>query len=60
MLATVSLARLDRVKGPKRQYVVTALSAADFEAIRRAVAKALNLTHIPFVPSGDLRDYPSG
>lgn len=50
MVATVSLARLDRVKGPKRQFVVPVLPASDFEAIRRAVAKALDLTHIPGVP----------
>ncbi len=60
MLATVSLARLDRVKGPKRQFVVPVLPAADFEAIRRAVAKALDLTHILGVPERDLQDYPSG
>ena len=50
MVATVSLARLDRVKGPKRQFVVPILPAADFAAIRRGVAKALDLTHIPSVP----------
>ncbi len=54
MVATVSLARLDRVKGPKRQYVVPVLPAADFEAIRRAVATALDLAHIQIVPLGDL------
>jgi uncharacterized protein YifN (PemK superfamily) len=46
MVATVSLARLDRVKGPGRQYVVPVLPTADFEAIRRAVANGLNLAHI--------------
>ena len=46
MVATVSLARLDRVKGPKRQYVVPVLPNADFEAIRQAVANALDLSHI--------------
>ncbi len=46
MVATVSLARLDRVKAPKRQYVVRMLPTSDFEAIRRAVAIALDLAHI--------------
>jgi len=46
MVATVSLARLDRVKGPGRQFVVPVLPTADFEAIRRAVANGLNLAHI--------------
>jgi uncharacterized protein YifN (PemK superfamily) len=46
MVATVSLARLDRVKSAKRQYVVPVLPVADFEAIRQAVANALNLAHI--------------
>ena len=50
MVATVSRSRLDRVKGPKRQYVVPALSAADFEAIRRAVAAGLDLTHLMIGP----------
>ena len=54
MVATVSLDRLDRVKGPRRQYVVPVLPAADFEAIRRAVAIALELAHIQRVPLGDL------
>lgn len=50
MVATVSLARLDRYKVARGTYVVPILAAADFEAIRRGVAKALNLTHIPIVP----------
>jgi uncharacterized protein YifN (PemK superfamily) len=54
MVATVSLARLDRVKAPKRQYVVPVLPASDFDAIRRAVATALDLAHITGVPLGDL------
>jgi uncharacterized protein YifN (PemK superfamily) len=54
MVATVSLARLDRVKGSNRQYDVPVLPVADFEAIRHAVANALNLTHIYAVPLGDL------
>ncbi len=43
MVATVSLSRLDRVKGPKRQYVVPILPAAEFDAIRLGVANALGL-----------------
>ncbi len=43
MVATVSLSRLDRVKGPKRRYSVPVLSAAEFEAIQRGVANALGL-----------------
>jgi uncharacterized protein YifN (PemK superfamily) len=54
MVATVSLSRLDRVKGPKRQYVVPTLPMEDFEAIRRGVAIALDLTHLEGVPLGDL------
>lgn len=50
MLATVSLARLDRYRMAKRQYIVPALPTADLEAIRRAVVIALNLTHIVAVP----------
>ncbi|HVY34087.1 MAG TPA: type II toxin-antitoxin system PemK/MazF family toxin [Caulobacteraceae bacterium] len=54
MLATVSLARLDRYKVSKRQYVVPAVADADFEAIRRAVVNALDLAYIHSVPLGDL------
>ena len=43
MIATVSLARLDRYKAAKRQYVVPTLLEADFEAIRQAVVSALGL-----------------
>ncbi len=46
MLTTVSLGRLDRYKVGRGQYSVPTLPVADFEAIRRAVAKALDLTHI--------------
>jgi uncharacterized protein YifN (PemK superfamily) len=46
MVATVSLARLDRYKVARGQYVVPVLPAADFEAIRRAVATGLDLAHI--------------
>jgi uncharacterized protein YifN (PemK superfamily) len=44
MVATVSLARLDRYKVGRGQYAVPALPAADFDAIRLGVAKALVLT----------------
>jgi uncharacterized protein YifN (PemK superfamily) len=50
MLATVSLTRLDRYKVGRGQYVVPTLSAGDFLAIRHAVARALDLTHIVIVP----------
>ncbi len=46
MVATVSLARLDRYSIGRGRYVVPTMAPADFEAIRRAVAKALDLTHI--------------
>lgn len=46
MLTTVSLGRLDRYKVGRGQFAVPMLPADDFEAIRRAVAKALDLTHI--------------
>ena len=58
MVATVSLARLDRVmrrdRGGKRTYVVPVLSDADLAAVRRAVASALDLAHIGPVPERDL------
>ena len=43
MVATVSLARLDRYKIGRGNYVVPTLPAADFDAIRLAVANALSL-----------------
>jgi uncharacterized protein YifN (PemK superfamily) len=46
MVTTVSLGRLDRYKVGQGQYAVPVLPAADFEAIRRAVANALDLNHI--------------
>jgi uncharacterized protein YifN (PemK superfamily) len=46
MVTTVSLGRLDRYKVGRGQYAVPVLPADDFEAIRRSVAKALDLTHI--------------
>lgn len=46
MVTTVSLGRLDRYKVGRGQYAVPMLPAEDFEAIRRAVANALDLTHI--------------
>lgn len=46
MVTTVSLGRLDRYKVGRGQYAVPMLPTVDFEAIRRAVAKALDLTHI--------------
>lgn len=46
MVTTVSLGRLDRYKVGRGQYAVPMLPAVDFNAIRRAVAKALDLTHI--------------
>ena len=54
MVATVSLSRLDRFRAAHRQYVVPSLAAADFEAIRRAVATALDLAYIFGVPERDL------
>ncbi len=46
MLTTVSLGRLDRYKVGRGQYAMPMVPADDFEAIRHAVAKALDLTHI--------------
>lgn len=54
MLSTVSLARLDRFKIGRGQYVVPTVPLEDFARIRRAVATALDLTHISDVPLGDL------
>ena len=50
MVATVSLARLDRYKVARGQFVVPILAPADFIAIRIGVANALNLAHISVVP----------
>jgi uncharacterized protein YifN (PemK superfamily) len=50
MVATVSLARLDRYKVARGQFMVPRLPPADFAAIRRAVASALDLTHMSSVP----------
>jgi uncharacterized protein YifN (PemK superfamily) len=44
MVATVSLARLDRFKISHRQYVAPFLPQADFDAICRAVLNALGLS----------------
>lgn len=46
MLTTVSLGRLDRYKVGRGQYAVPMLPGDEFAAILRAVAKALDLTHI--------------
>jgi uncharacterized protein YifN (PemK superfamily) len=43
MVATVSLARLDRYKVGKGQYAVPSLPAADFDAVRLGVANVLGL-----------------
>lgn len=43
MVATVSLARLDRFKAERRRYVAPSLPASDFQAIRLAVRSALGL-----------------
>jgi mRNA interferase MazF len=43
MLATVSLARLDRVKVGKRIYTTFLMPAADMEGIRQAIRHALGL-----------------
>jgi len=50
MVATVALARLDRVKGSKRQYMVPKMAAADFEAIKIGVAHALDLIGVGTAP----------
>ena len=44
MVATVSLARLDRYQIGRNQYVVPEVNAIDFVAIRAGVASALQLT----------------
>ena len=44
MVATVSLARLDRYQIGRNAYVVPEISAIDFVAIRTGVASALQLT----------------
>lgn len=43
MLYTVSLARLDRYKLKKREYIVPVISGEDFVLIKKAVAFALKL-----------------
>ena len=43
MVITVSLARLDRYKVARRQYVVPTLPTEELEAIRRCVAIALHI-----------------
>ena len=47
MIATVALARLDRYQVARRQFVAPAIPAADFEAIKTAVANALGLNPQP-------------
>jgi uncharacterized protein YifN (PemK superfamily) len=54
MVATVSLARLDRYKAGKSLYVTPEISIADYDKIRAAVASALNLTHNMIVPARGL------
>lgn len=44
MVYTVSLARLDRYKLKKREYIVPVINNEDFEQIQKAVAKALKLS----------------
>jgi uncharacterized protein YifN (PemK superfamily) len=43
MIATVSLARLDRYKVAQRKYVAPELLEADFGAIKKAIVSALGL-----------------
>ena len=43
MIATVSLARLDRFRTARREYVAPSLPDADFEAIKNAIVNALGL-----------------
>lgn len=43
MVATVSVARLDRYRTERRRYVTPSLPASDFQAIKRAVASSLGL-----------------
>lgn len=58
MVATVSLARLDRIMWRdgegRRHYTVPRLSADDLDAVRRAVVSGLGLNYIQRDPSGDL------
>ena len=46
MVATVGRARLDRYKASRREYLNLELDDADFQAIRRAVATALELRNL--------------
>lgn len=50
MVATVSIARLDRIKVikpfGKREYVIPTIAALEFEAIRLCVVNALNLQKV--------------
>jgi len=47
MIATVSLARLDRFKVARREYVAPQLPADDFAAIKNALTAALGLGPAP-------------
>lgn len=47
MIATVSIARLDRYKLARREYVAPTLPEADFVAIQTAVMNALGLAALP-------------
>ena len=46
MVATVAIARLDRYKASRREYLNLTLDEADFQAIRRATAAALGLRNL--------------
>lgn len=50
MIATVSLARLDRYKVARRQFVAPSLPEPDFKAIQAAVISALGLSQSSLAP----------
>lgn len=56
MVYTVSLARLDRYKIAKREYIVPQISDDDFKKVKQCLAKALNLPYIDLVPERGLEN----
>ncbi|TNG94028.1 hypothetical protein FHQ28_05440 [Pasteurellaceae bacterium USgator11] len=54
MIYTVCLARLDRYKIGKREYVVPMIDNHDFANIQHCIAHALNLSYIKPVPERGL------
>lgn len=56
MVYTVYLARLDRYKIGKREYIVPLINGDDFKKIKQCLAKALNLPYIENEPERGLEN----